>query len=181
MLSELLDNSAASVGGGAAGFPPMRGYPAGPDGDMKLSTKSDYGVRALIELALSDDDAPVQRAEIAARQHIPESYLDHLLAQLRRDGFVRSVRGPGGGHLLTRDPEEMCLLHVLESLEGSVAPIACVEEGGECPHEAGECVQRWVWADIYEETRRRLRAVSLADLADRVREDRRGAAANYSI
>ena len=98
---------------------------------MKLSTKSDYGVRALIELALSGDGAPVQRAEIASRQRIPESYLDHLLAQLRRDGFVRSVRGPGGGHLLTREPEEMCLLHVIESLEGSVAsrwqtsPSAC--------------------------------------------------------
>ena len=133
----------------------MWGYPAGPGEAMRLSTKSDYGVRALIELALSGDGAPVQRAEIASRQHIPESYLDHLLAQLRRDGFVRSVRGPGGGHLLTREPEEMCLLHVIESLEGSVAPIACLEEGGECSHEPGECVQRWVWEDIYEETRRR--------------------------
>ena len=159
----------------------MRGYPAGPGEAMRLSTKSDYGVRALIELALSGDGAPVQRAEIASRQHIPESYLDHLLAQRRRDGFVRSVRGPGGGHLLTREPEEMCLLHVIESLEGSVAPIACLEEGGECSHEPGECVQRWVWEDIYEETRRRLRAVSLADLAERVRDRRRAAAANYSI
>ncbi len=148
---------------------------------MKLSTKSDYGVRALIELALSSNGSPVQRAEIASRQHIPESYLDHLLAQLRRDGFVRSVRGPGGGHLLTRDPEEMCLLHVIESLEGSVAPIACLEDGGECVRPPGECVQCWVWEDIHEETCRRLRAISLGDLADRVRDQRRGTAANYSI
>ena len=150
-----------------------------PGGEMKLSTKSDYGVRALIELALSGEGLPVQRAEIAARQRIPESYLDHLLAQLRRDGFVRSVRGPGGGHLLTRDPAEMCLLHVIESLEGSVAPIACLEDGGECSHAAGECIQCWVWEDIYEETRRRLRALTLADLAGRVRAHQR--AANYSI
>lgn len=148
---------------------------------MKLSAKSDYGVRALIELALSGDGAPVQRAEIAARQHIPESYLDHLLAQLRRDGFVRSVRGPGGGHLLTRDPAAICLLHVIESLEGSIAPLPCAEEDGECPQEACECVQGWVWADVHRETRRRLRAVSLADLAGRVREGRRRRAANYSI
>jgi Rrf2 family protein len=148
---------------------------------MKLSMKSDYGVRALIELALSGGEGPVQRAEIAARQHIPESYLDHLLAQLRRDGFVRSIRGPGGGHLLTREPSDMCLLHVIESLEGSVAPIACVEEGGECPHEPGECAQRWVWEDIYQETRRRLGAVSLADLAERASAQRRATAANYSI
>ena len=62
-----------------------------------------------------------------------------------------------------------------------MAPIACLEEGGECSHEPGDCVQRWVWEDIYEETRRRLRAVSLADLAERVRDRRRRAAANYSI
>ena len=150
-------------------------------GGVRLSTKGDYGVRALIELALHEGEGPVQRSEIAARRQIPESYLDHLLAQLRRDGFVRSIRGPGGGHLLTREPSDMCLLHVIESLEGSVAPIACVEEGGECPHEPGECAQRWVWEDIYQETRRRLGAVSLADLAERASAQRRATAANYSI
>ncbi len=148
---------------------------------MRISTKGDYGVRALIDLTLYGGEGPVQRAEIARRAHIPESYLDHLLAQLRRDGFVRSIRGPGGGHLLTREPSDMCLLHVIESLEGSVAPIPCVEEGGECPHEPGECAQRWVWEDIYQETRRRLGAVSLADLAERASAQRRAAAANYSI
>lgn len=172
MLSGQLDNTPPAFAGGDR---PRRA------GIMKLSAKSDYGVRALIELALSGGDAPVQRAEIAARQHIPESYLDHLLAQLRRDGFVRSVRGPGGGHLLTRDPGEMCMLHVIESLEGSVAPVACLDSRAECTHPPGECVQRWVWEDIYEETCRRLRAVSLADLAARARDQRRGAAANYSI
>ena len=148
---------------------------------MKLSKKGDYGVRALIDLALYDGEGPVQRAGIAERQHIPESYLDHLLAQLRRGGFVRSVRGPGGGHLLTQKPEEICLLHVIESLEGSVAPIACIEEGEECSHEFGPCAQRWVWEEIYEETRRRLGAVSIADLAERAREQRRSTVVNYSI
>ena len=66
---------------------------------MHIGTKGDYGVRALIDLAMFGGEGPVQRTEIARRQHIPDSYLDHLLAQLRRDGFVRSTRGPGGGHL----------------------------------------------------------------------------------
>ena len=123
----------------------------------------------------------MQRSEIAARQHIPESYLDHLLAQLRRGGFVRSVRGPGGGHVLTRAPDEICLLHVIESLEGSVAPISCLEDGEECSHEFGPCAQRWVWEEIYEETRRRLAAVSLSDLAERAQKQQRALAANYSI
>ena len=94
---------------------------------------------------------------------------------------MRSIRGPGGGHVLTRDPSEICLLHVIESLEGSVAPIPCVEEGAECPHEPGECAQAWVWDEIYQEMRRRLGEVSLAELAERASADRRAATVNYSI
>ncbi len=148
---------------------------------MWLSRKGDYGVRALIDLALHDGEGPVQRAGIADRQDIPESYLDHLLALLRRGGFVRSVRGPGGGHLLTRRPEEICLLHVIESLEGSVAPIACVEDGEECTYDCGLCAQRHVWQEIYQDMRRRLGAVSIADLAERARAQQHARAANYSI
>src|SRR5438094_2783866 len=107
-----------------------REYESGGGGAMKIGTKGDYGVRALIDLAMYGDDGPVQRAEIARRQHIPEAYLDHLLGQLRRAGFVRSTRGPAGGHQLTRPPEETCLLHVLETLEGSLAPMPCLEDEG---------------------------------------------------
>ena len=103
---------------------------------MKISTKGDYGVRALIDLALHEGEGPVQRADIARRRHVPESYLDHLLAQLRRDGFIRSTRGPGGGHELAKPQGEICLLHVLESLEGSLAPIGCVhDDASEDEHE----------------------------------------------
>ena len=148
---------------------------------MRLSKKGDYGVRALIDLALHDGEGPVRRAGIADRQRIPESYLDHLLAQLRRGGFVRSVRGPGGGHVLTKRPGEICLLHVIEILEGSVAPIACVESGGDCSFDCGLCAQRPVWEGVYDDMRRRLGAVTIADLAERALEQQRAAAANYSI
>lgn len=146
---------------------------------MRLSTKGDYGVRALIDLALHGDGGLVQRADIARRQQIPESYLDHLLAQLRRDGFIRSTRGPGGGHQLTRPAAEMCLLHVIESLEGSIAPLACLEEDGEA--EGTVCAQQWVWRDIYEYTRHTLQSVSIADLAERERVRQRSTAISYSI
>jgi Rrf2 family transcriptional regulator, cysteine metabolism repressor len=148
---------------------------------MRLSTKGDYGVRALIDLAIYGGEGPVQRSEIARRQQVPESYLDHLLAQLRRDGFVRSTRGPGGGHELARPAEEICLLHALESLEGSLAPLACLEEATEGHEHTVLCGQQWVWRDIYEETRRRLQAVSIADLAARERERIRQQAASYAI
>lgn len=144
---------------------------------MLLSTKGDYGVRALIDLAKHAGEGPVQRAEIARRRKIPESYLDHLLAQLRRDGFIRSTRGPGGGHQLSRAPEEICLLEVLESLEGSLAPMQCVE------HEDGEaiCGQDWVWREIYQMMRDRLQRVSLADLVEHEREHEQQFAPTWSI
>ncbi len=137
---------------------------------MKISTKGDYGVRALIDLALHEGEGPVQRADIARRRHVPESYLDHLLAQLRRDGFIRSTRGPGGGHELAKAPEEICLLHVLKSLEGSLAPIGCVhDDASEDEHEP-LCGQQWVWREIYDEMRLRLASISLAELVERERE-----------
>ncbi len=148
---------------------------------MRLSTKGDYGVRALIDLAIYGGDGPVQRSEIARRQQIPESYLDHLLAQLRRDGFVRSTRGPGGGHELSRAAEDICLLHALESLEGSLAPLACLEDESEGHEHNVLCGQQWVWREIYDETRRRLTAVSIADLADRERARLQAQAATYRI
>ncbi len=148
---------------------------------MRLSTKGDYGVRALIDLALYGGDGPVQRAEIARRQQIPESYLDHLLAQLRRDGFVRSTRGPGGGHELARPASDICLLHALESLEGSLAPLACLEDQADGHEHNVLCGQQWVWRDIYDETRRRLTAVSIADLAERERARLHTQGVSYQI
>lgn len=145
---------------------------------MRIGTKGDYGVRALIDLAMYGGDGPVQRAEIARRQHVPEAYLDHLLAQLRRAGFIRSMRGPSGGHELARPAEEVNLLQVLEALEGSLAPLPCLED-----HE-GEgtvCAQQWVWREIYDDMRERLQAVTLRDLADRERERLQRSAVSYSI
>ena len=149
---------------------------------MRLGTKADYGIRALIDLALFGGDGPVRRAAIAERRRIPEAYLDHLLAQLRRDGFIRSMRGPGGGHELTRPPEDICMLHVLESLEGSLAPLGCLGDDESADEHDPLCGQQWVWREIYDDMRRKLASVSLADLAERERErTRAAAAATYSI
>jgi len=138
---------------------------------MLLSTKGDYGVRAMIDLAKHEGEGPVQRAEIARRRQIPESYLDHLLAQLRRGGFIRSTRGPGGGHELARPADQICLLDLLESLEGSLAPLQCVENPAGGPEAI--CGQDWVWKEIYEDMRVRLAAVSLADLVEHERDHER--------
>jgi Rrf2 family protein len=146
---------------------------------MLLSTKGDYGVRALIDLAKHAGEGPVQRADIARRRSLPESYLDHLLAQLRRDGFVTSTRGPGGGHQLTRPADEISLLDVLECLEGSLAPIGCVADDNRGAESL--CGQSWVWEEIYDDMRSKLASVSIADLVEHERSHERSAAISYSI
>jgi len=136
---------------------------------MKVSTKGDYGVRALVELAHHFGEGPTQSAEIAAKQEIPEPYLDQLLTTLRRAGFIRSVRGPQGGHALIREPNEVRLSEVMIALEGSLAPIACVDDPEACT-KSGGCVQREVWTKVRDATLDILQNVSIGDLAEKERE-----------
>jgi Rrf2 family protein len=131
---------------------------------MKVSTKGDYGVRALVELAHHYGQGPVQSAEIAQRQEVPEPYLDQLLTTLRRAGFIRSVRGPQGGHALIREPHEVKLSEVMLALEGSLAPLACVDDPEACT-KSGGCVQREVWERVRDATLDILDGVTIADLA----------------
>ena len=145
---------------------------------MKVSTKGDYGVRALIELAHCYGQGPMQSAEIASRQEIPETYLDQLLTTLRRAGFIRSVRGPQGGHALIREPGEVKLSEVMEALEGSLAPLACVDDPESCT-KSGGCVQRDVWEQVRDATRAILENVTIGDLAEKERECNRNGGRYY--
>jgi Rrf2 family protein len=137
---------------------------------MRISTKGDYGVRALIELSHQYGQGTMQSAQIATRQHIPEPYLDQLLTTLRKAGFIRSVRGPQGGHALVRAPEEIRLSDVIRSLEGSLSPVSHLhEEGYQCraAHE--------VWHRVEDATQKILDGVSIGDLAAReMQYDRQG-------
>lgn len=85
---------------------------------MRLNSKTDYGLRALIDLALHDSGLPVQSRDIAARQHIPESYLNQLLILLRRAGLIRSIRGPQGGHHLARAARTISMADIIAALDG---------------------------------------------------------------
>lgn len=134
---------------------------------MRVSTKGDYGVRALIELAHHYGEGPLQSSEIAARQEIPEAYLDQLLITLRRAGFLRSVRGPQGGHALVRAPEELRLSEVLTTLEGSLSPISCLDDPRGCPR--SPCAQRAVWEEVHRLTTEVLDRTTIADLAEQER------------
>ena len=98
---------------------------------MKISTKGRYALRLMLDLALSDPGVPVPLRDVAQRQDISDKYLEQIVTPLSRAGLVRSVRGAGGGYLLTRDPAEYTVGEILRPLEGSLAPVCCVD-GSEC-------------------------------------------------
>jgi Rrf2 family protein len=136
---------------------------------MRISTKGDYGIRALIELTHHYGDArPTQSAEIASRQKIPESYLEQLLTTLRKAGFIRSVRGPQGGHALIRDPQGLRVTEVIEALEGSILVIDCLDDGSPCSKNGG-CARHEMWSDVRDAILGVLDHTTIADLAERER------------
>jgi Rrf2 family protein len=92
---------------------------------MIFSTKSEYGVRVMVELARRGGAEPVALAEIAEHEGLPLAYLEHLVARLRRAGLVESRRGAHGGYLLAREPAQITMAEVVEALEGPIAPIEC--------------------------------------------------------
>ena len=143
---------------------------------MKISTKGHYGIRALIELTHHyGESKPMQSSEIAARQDIPESYLEQLLTVLRRAGFIRSVRGPQGGHALIRDPHDVRVSEVVQALEGPVMPIDCLDETSPCGRNGG-CAQHDMWDQVRLAILQVLNDTNIADLAERDREVKAGAA-----
>ncbi len=134
---------------------------------MRVSTRAEYGIRALIDLALFESLGPVQTHDIARRQGLPEPYLNQILSALRRAGIVVSKRGPGGGHLLSRPPEEIYLSEVFLALEGTPSPWECVDTSDpSCAYAVG-CGLRPLWQRIREATEHVLRTTTLADLLPR--------------
>jgi len=106
---------------------------------MKLSKKSEYGLRALLELTLAHGNKTLQRHEIAERQHIPVEFLEQILLALKRAGFLSSRRGMKGGYALIKPPEAITLGQVIRILDGPLAPIGCVsktayQKCSDCPY-----------------------------------------------
>lgn len=133
---------------------------------MKLSTRARYGTRALLELALHQGEGPVLLKDIARRQQISLQYLEHLVTPLIAGGIVRSTRGAKGGVSLTRPPSEIRLGEVIHLLEGSVAPVDCVNNPGICLR-SELCVTRDVWDDLRKAMDSVLESTTLQDLVER--------------
>ena len=128
--------------------------------------KVDYGVRALVELAMRYGDGPVQTAAIAYRQGIPEPYLERLMSTLNKSGFVHSRRGPQGGHSLARDPQDVNLYDIMQELDGNASPLDCLTLPTDCMF-ADCCAQKEIWQTVEESIQQVLQSTTLALLADR--------------
>ena len=133
---------------------------------MKIPMRVDYGVRALVELALHYGDGPVQTAEIAAKQGIPVAYLDQLMASLNKFGFVVSRRGPRGGHSLAMRPGEINLSMVMSKLDANSSPLDCLINPLDCVL-SDSCAQQEVWKSVEDAISEVLSNITLANLAER--------------
>jgi Rrf2 family cysteine metabolism transcriptional repressor len=138
---------------------------------MMFSTKAEYGVRVMVELARRAGEEPIPLAEIAAHDGLPLAYLEHLVARLRKAGLVDSRRGSHGGYLLARAPGEITMAEVVEALEGSIAPIECISEAADgsivCAREASlehVCPTKLLWTRVRFSIVSTLQETTLADL-----------------
>ena len=133
---------------------------------MKLSTKGQYGTRALLDLAINWDKGPIQLKDIAKRQNISLHYLEHLITPLIAAGLVRSTRGAKGGVWLAMPPKEIRLNEVIQTLEGSIAPVECVNRPEACSR-SEFCVTRDVWGELKNAINGVLESTTLQDLVER--------------
>ncbi len=147
---------------------------------MRVSTKGRYGTRAMLDVALQADEGLVHLKDIAERQEISKKYLEHLVARLEADGLLRAVRGAGGGVALAKPPSEVTILDILSALEGSLAPVECVDRPEVCPRSAN-CGARDLWTDLGGVITGFLGSITLEDLCERQRQKDRPAALTYSI
>lgn len=134
---------------------------------MKVSAKGEYGVRAMVILALEFRAGPVPLREIAGREGISYQFLEQIVLPLRRSGLVESVRGAKGGYALARPPEEIKVGEILRALEGPIAPVDCVGEGnqGMCGRSAA-CLTRGVWEKLRDKMSEVLNDITLADVVN---------------
>lgn len=118
--------------------------------NLKLSTKGRYGLRAFIDIAIFGNEEPVPLTNVAKRQDISISYLEQLMAKLKKAGLIVSVRGANGGYEIAKDKGRISVGDVLRALEGDLAPVNCAaaHESGQTCAASGACLSKIVWIKI---------------------------------
>ena len=138
---------------------------------MQISTKGRYALRAMIDLGLHMDQGPVLRKDIAERQEISSDYIGQLFVELRRAGFIESVKGPGGGYVLAQDADKIKAGGIIRAVEGPIALVHCVSPNPEdvC-HRMADCAAHLLWKRLSKTVEEVLDSVTLKDLCDQARE-----------
>ncbi len=142
---------------------------------MKLSTRGRYGLRAMIDMAMSEEKSPIPTHTIAEREGLSERYLEQLMVPLKRAGLVKSVRGSQGGYILARNPQDITAGDVIRVLEGPIAPVECVSESNpDSCSRSDFCVTRSLWTKVRDSIAQVLDSYTLADLAREAQQMPRG-------
>ena len=136
---------------------------------MKLTTMSRYGTRAVFDIAYNTTGLPVQVKDIAERQQIPLKYLEQIFHKLKKADFIKSERGPGGGYVLTKDPNEITVGDIIKAVKEDTDLVSCVcsssEDGIPCSRES-QCVTRSVWQKASRQITEYFNSVTMADLCE---------------
>lgn len=131
---------------------------------MKISTRGRYAIRVMLDLAEHNTGEYITLLDIARRQEISEKYLEAIVSTLSKNGYVHAMRGKGGGYRLAKAPEEYTIGSVLKLAEGSLAPVACLEDvPNQCPR-AAECKTLKLWEGLYKLIEEYFDGITLADL-----------------
>ena len=136
---------------------------------MKLSTKGRYATRALLDLALHFGEGPILVKDISRRQEFSDRYLEQILTRLKAAGLVRVVRGARGGFFLARQPSEITVIEIIRIMEGSTAPVECIDHADYCSR-SEHCVTREVWTELKSAIDGVLESITLQNLVERQRE-----------
>ncbi len=136
---------------------------------MKISYKTDYAFKTLLELAVSYDKGVFSIQELAKKGDIPDKFLEQVLLMLKKGGFVDSKRGVNGGYFLAKAPDKITIGEVIRFIEGPIEPISCVgkENYEECK-DFEACVFRDIWGQVYTATSLVIDTITFAELARRV-------------
>ena len=137
---------------------------------MRISSKGEYGLRALFDLAQRYGEGPIQSHDIHQRQGIDENYLNQILILLRKAGLIESVRGPQGGHRLARPPAQITLLEAVVALEGPILPPDAGRDGAVVGEPVDRALVRDVWGGAREALEGYLGGITLEELCHRKRQ-----------
>jgi Rrf2 family protein len=144
---------------------------------MKLSTRTRYAIRAILQLADNFGNGPLQTRVIAKDQDISVKYLEQLMSAMKSAGLVKSQRGAKGGYVLSNPPNQIKLSDVFDVFEGSVVTVECVANENYCTR-AADCIARRAWCEVQQAVKNVLQSITLQDALDKAKKE---SPTNYQI